>query len=186
MTRWQKFCAFLLRKLGWTVIGGVAKDKTAVLLAVPHTSILDFPICYLYYTSLGATPHALVKKELFFWPLGCLLKKMGAIPLDRKNPIATIKGTIDEMKNSGEVFHLAIAPEGTRKPVSKWKTGYHTFAKALDCPVYLGIIDWQAKRIGYTDQYPLTDNAQKDTEGIKEYYRNLNPGGRHPEKFITR
>lgn len=186
LSRWSKFCAWALRKWGWTVDGEVARDKVAVLLAVPHTSILDFLVCYLYYTSLGATPHALVKKELFFWPLGPALLKMGGIPLDRKNPVATIKGTIDKMKNSDEVFHLAIAPEGTRKAVSRWKTGYHTIARALDAPVYLGHIDWGTRHIGYTESYPLTDDIRKDTEGIQAYYASHSYQGRHPELFKTK
>lgn len=186
MSKWAEFCGWALRKWGWTVDGEIAKDKTAILLAVPHTSILDFVVCYLYYTSKGATPHSLVKKEFFFWPLGNLLTRLGGIPLDRKNPVKGIKGTIDRMKNSDKVFHLAIAPEGTRKPVKRWKTGYHTMAKALDCPVYLGHIDWGTKHIGYTETYPLTDDAQKDTQGIQEYYEKLKPQGRHPEMFVTR
>lgn len=186
MTSWQKTCAWALRKWGWTIDGEVAKDKTAVLLAVPHTSIIDFVVCYLYYTSLGATPHSLVKKELFFWPLGSLLRRLGAIPLDRRNPVGTIKGTIDKMKTTDEVFHLAIAPEGTRKPVKKWKTGYHTIAKALDCPVYLGHIDWATKHIGYTESFPLTDDARKDTDAIQAYYEKLGAKGKHPELFVTR
>lgn len=185
MSKWAEFCGWALRKWGWTVDGEIAKDKTAILLAVPHTSILDFVVCYLYYTSKGATPHSLVKKEFFFWPLGNLLTRLGGIPLDRKNPVRGIKGTIDRMKNSDEVFHLAIAPEGTRKPVKRWKTGYHTMAKALDCPVYLGHIDWGTKHIGYTETYPLTDDAQKDTQGIQAYYERHNFKGRHPEKFVT-
>lgn len=185
MSVWNKFCGWALRKWGWTIIGDIAKDKTAVLLAVPHTSIWDFLVCYLYYTSKGATPHSLVKKELFVWPLSLLIKKFGGIPLDRKNPVYTIKGTIDKMKNSNEVFHLAIAPEGTRKAVKRWKTGYHTIARALDCPVYLGIIDWEKKEIGYTETYPLTDDARKDTEGIQAWYEAKKPKGKNPQLFVT-
>lgn len=185
MASWQKFCAWALKKWGWTIDGEIAKDKMAVILAAPHTSIMDFFVCYLFYTSKGATPHALVKKELFFWPVGPMLLKMGAIPLDRKNPVYTIKGTIDRMKNSDEVYHIAIAPEGTRKPVKRWKTGYHTIARALDCPVYPGHIDWGTKHIGYTEAFPLTDDARKDTERLQEYYRNLGAKGRHPELFVT-
>lgn len=185
MTRWERFCGFLLRKAGWTVDGSIAPDKLCVILAAPHTSILDFVVCYLYYKSLGATPHAIVKKEFFKGPLKPLLAAMGAIPLDRSNPAAGIKGVIDRMKESEEVFHLAIAPEGTRKPVKKWKTGYHTIAKALDCPVYLGYFDWGKKHIGYVQSYPLTDNARKDTDEIQLIYSKMNIRGKHPEKFIT-
>ena len=185
MTKWQKFCAYALRKWGWTVDGEIAPAKIAVIIAAPHTSMLDFLVCYLYYTAAGVTPHALVKKEIFFWPMGPILRKLGAIPLDRKNPVYAIKGTIDKMKNSAEVFHLALSPEGTRKPVSRWKTGYHTIARALDCPVYLGHIDWGRKVIGTGEALPLTDNARKNTEAMQAYYAGKDYKGRHPENFAT-
>lgn len=186
MKLWSKICAFSLRAMGWTCDNDPVKDKLCVLLVAPHTSIFDFVIPYLYYTSKGATPHALVKKEFFFWPMGPFLKSLGGIPLDRKNPARAIKKVIDSMKNSDEIFHLAIAPEGTRDPVKKWKTGYHTIAKALDCPVYLGYIDWKTKHIGYKISYRLTDNAREDTDNIQRIYETMNVSGRHPEKFATR
>ncbi len=186
MTRWGRFCGWMLQKLGWTVDGEVAKDKVAVILAAPHTSIWDFAICYLFYQSKGVKPRAFVKKEMFFWPFGPILRKLGGIPLDRRNPVYAIKGIIDRMKNSDEVFHLAIAPEGTRKPVKRWKTGYHLIARTLDCPVWLGYIDWRTKHIGYTYSYPLTDNAADDTRGIQAYYEKLNISGKHPENFVTK
>lgn len=185
MSNWAKFCGFVLRLLGWKVDGGVAPEKVAVLLVVPHTSFWDFIICYIYYTSLGAKPHTLGKKEMFFWPFNRMLQKAGGIPLDRKDPVATVVKTINSMKSTDEKFHLAIAPEGTRKPVRKWKAGYHTIARALDCPVYLGHIDWKTKHIGYTEKFPLTDDPRKDTEAIQAYYEKAGYMGRNPELFLT-
>ncbi len=186
MNKWQRFCGWALRKWGWTVDGEVPSARIAVVLAVPHTSIWDFLVCYLFYTSYGVPTHSLVKKEMFKWPVvGKLLKAMGAIPLDRKNPVFAIKGTIDKMKTTDAIFHIAISPEGTRKPVKRWKTGYHTIAKALDCPVILGVIDWGTRTIGCRGYFPLTDDARKDTENLQKWYENLAPKGKHPEKFLT-
>lgn len=185
MTNWEKFCGWSLRKLGWTAVGGPAKDKVAILLGVPHTSIWDFVISYLYYRSLGQKARCLVKKELFFWPLGPILKSLGGVPVDRKNAAACVKGLIDQMKDSEEKFHLAIAPEGTRKPAKKWKTGYHTIAKAIDCPVYLAFFDWGTKRVGFTESFPIGDNAREDTERIQARYEEMHLVGRHPENYIT-
>ena len=124
--------------MGWTTVGGPVPEKKAIILGVPHTSIMDFVVSYLFYTQFDAgKAKVMIKKEFFFWPLGPMLRKMGAIPTDRSNATAMVKGLIDEMEKD-DTFILAIAPEGTRKPVKKWKTGYHTIAKAVDCPVYLG------------------------------------------------
>lgn len=183
---WGKICGAALKGLGWTADNDPSEHRIAVILAVPHTSIWDFLICYLYYESLGIKPHALVKKEMFFWPMGTLLRAMGGIPLDRKNPTVTIKSTIDRMRDSDEVFHIAMSPEGTRKPVKKWKTGYHTIAKALDCPVLIGYLDWKTKHIGYKEAFHISDDARKDTADIQEIYDSMNLFGKHPENYVTK
>ena len=54
MAAWAKFCGFVLRKMGWTTIGGPCPDKKAIILGVPHTSAMDFVISYLFYTQFNA------------------------------------------------------------------------------------------------------------------------------------
>ena len=95
-----------------------------------------------------------------------------------------VKGLIDEMEKD-DTFILAIAPEGTRKPVKKWKTGYHTIAKAVDCPVYMGFFDWGTKRVGRGEKVELTDDARKDTDRIQAMYENMGLKGKHPQGYIT-
>lgn len=185
MTTWEKFCGWLLKRMGWTAVGGPAEDRVCILLGAPHTSIMDFVISYLYYRSLGEKARCLVKKDLFFWPLGILLRKMGGVPVDRKHPAQCVKKMIDDMRDSKERFHLAIAPEGTRKPVARWKTGYHTIARTIGCPVYLAYFDWGTKRVGIGRSFTLTDDARRDTAEIQKIYEDMHLVGKHPEKYIT-
>ena len=63
--RWAKICGFLLRKLGWTSVGGIMEGNKAIVLGVPHTSMMDFPICYLFYAQYGVLAHIMIKKEFF-------------------------------------------------------------------------------------------------------------------------
>ena len=54
MTAWEKFCEFLLCKvMGWTIDEDSVKEDKCILLGVPHTSIWDFVVSYLYYRSRG-------------------------------------------------------------------------------------------------------------------------------------
>ncbi|MCQ2167207.1 MAG: 1-acyl-sn-glycerol-3-phosphate acyltransferase [Bacteroidales bacterium] len=185
MTHWQKFCAHLLKKMGWTVDYGAAPEEKCVILGVPHTSIGDFFVSYLYYTGIGHTAHIMIKKEFFFWPVGPLLKKVGCIPVDRSNGATVVRSVISAAEESKGEFHICIAPEGTRKPVHKWKTGYHLIAKALNCPVYLGYFDWKTKHIGRGERFDTSDNAREDTEKIQAHYEAKGYTARHPEKFCT-
>jgi 1-acyl-sn-glycerol-3-phosphate acyltransferase len=116
MSNWPRFCGWLLRKMGWVSDKGPAPEDKCILLGVPHTSFKDFIISYLFYKQYGEDAKVMIKKEFFFWPLGPILRALGGIPVDRSNSTAMLKSLIEEMQDKKR-FHLAIAPEGTRKPV---------------------------------------------------------------------
>ena len=181
---WRKFCGWLLRTLGWTAVDPVAPEKKCIILGVPHTSIWDFVISYLYYESVGGKPYCMIKGELFWGPLGWLLRKLGGIPVDRSRGSNVVLSVIKEMKEK-DVVHLALAPEGTRKPVKRWKTGSHTIARQVGCPVYMGYFDWCTKRISRGQKVELTDDARADMERIQAMYEEMHLVGKHPEMYIT-
>jgi len=184
MTKWAKFCGWLLKRLGWTSDSGPMTEKKAIVLGVPHTSVWDFLISYLFYAQFDKPAHIMIKKEFFFWPLGWFLRKVGCIPVDRSSAAGMVKSLITEMEKE-DFFHLAIAPEGTRKATKKWKTGYHVIAKAVDCPVYMGYFDWGRKRVGVGEKFELTDDARGDTEKIQAHYEKMGLQGKHKDGFIT-
>ncbi len=180
---WRKFCKFLLKSLGWKVTQDVpVPEDKCIILGVPHTSIWDFAVSYLYYMGIGGEAKCMIKKEMFFWPLGWLLKKLHAFPIDRKSGASVIKQMID-IFNSCEKFHLALAPEGTRKAVKRWKLGFHTIAKATGVPVYLGYFDWGRKVIGYGERFELTDDPMADQREIQKIYKAMDLKGFHDGCF---
>ena len=183
-TRWARFCGWLLRKMGWTSDSGPIPEDKGIILGVPHTSFMDFVVSYLFYAQFGIPAYVMIKKEFFFWPLGPILKKLGGVPVDRSNATAMTKSLIDKME-SVDRFHLAIAPEGTRKPTRKWKTGYHLIARTVGCPVYMGYFDWKTRHISGGKKVTLTDNAREDTDRIQALYEEMHLTGRCPEGYIT-
>ena len=121
MSRWSKFCGWLLKKKGWTAVGGPVAEDKAVILGVPHTSFQDFVISYLFYTSLDAQKaRVMIKKEFFFWPLGPLLRSMGAVPVDRKNATTLVKSLIEQMEKEWTRYRIAL--DG--KDLTQIKTGF--------------------------------------------------------------
>ena len=171
--------------MGWTTVGGPVPEKKAIILGVPHTSAMDFIVSYLFYTQFAAQKaRVMIKKEFFFWPIGPLIKRMGAVPVDRSNATLMVTSLIDHMEGE-DTFILAIAPEGTRKATKRWKTGYHVIAKAVGCPVYLGYFDWGRKRVSAGEKVELTDDARADTERIQGIYEQMGLQGKHPEGFVT-
>ena len=181
---WAKFCGWLLRRLGWESVGGPMTAQKAIAIGVPHTSVWDFLISYLFYTQFGKIAHIMIKKEFFFWPLGGILRACGAVPVDRSNPGAMIRSLIHEMEGEEE-FHLAIAPEGTRKAAKRWKSGYHLIARETGATVYLGYFDWGRKRISVGEPFTLTDDVNADMKRMYEHYRPLGLQGKHRDGYLV-
>jgi len=181
---WARFCGWLLRKKGWTRDSDMMPEKRAIVLGVPHTSFKDFIISYLFAASCGKKAHVMIKKEFFFFPVGWFLRRVGCIPVDRSNPTAMIRSLIEEM-NKVEEFHLAIAPEGTRKAVKRWKAGFHLIAKETGVPVYAGYFDWGTRHVGIGERFEITDDPKADLKRLQEHYESLHLKGRHPEGYVT-
>ena len=160
------------------------KEEKAIVLGVPHTSFKDFLVSYLFYTQFGKVAHIMIKKEFFVWPLGWILRTLGAVPVDRKSPTATVRSLIHLMEEVPE-FHLAIAPEGTRKAVKRWKSGFHLIAKETGATVYLGYYDWGRKRISVGEPFELTDDVKADMQRMYDHYRPLGIQGYHKDGFIV-
>lgn len=178
------FSKFLLTKcLGWKIMEPVCPEKKCIILGAPHTSIWDLVISWLYYNAAGGTANVLVKKEAFFWPIGIIVRKMGGIPVDRNTGGAALVRQVIHSYNTSEYMQLAIAPEGTRKATTKWKTGFHTIARAANVPVYLGYYDWGKKEVGRGEKIELTDDPKADLKRIRQWYKNKGVQGKYPEMF---
>jgi 1-acyl-sn-glycerol-3-phosphate acyltransferase len=174
----------MLRRIGWESVGGPMKEKKAIVLGVPHTSVWDFLVSYLFYTQFGKVAHIMIKKEFFFWPLGPILRACGAVPVDRESAASMVRSLIHEMDQADE-FHLAIAPEGTRKAVKRWKTGFHLIARETGATVYVGYYDWGRKRISVGEPFELTDDPKADMQRIYDIYRPMGIQGKHKDGFIV-
>ncbi len=179
------FYKFLLKLMGWkTPDTAPVQERRCIILGVPHTSAMDFLVSFVYYRSLGGYPKIMVKKSFFWGPLGPIMRAMGAIPVDRSKGTSVALQMIHFMKQC-DTFHLAIAPEGTRKAVDKWKTGFLTIAKACDLNVYAGYFDWKTKTVGHGEKLELTGNTAEDIKYVQHYYHLKHYTGKHPECYST-
>ena len=182
-TRYQRFCGWLLTKvLGWTIDDGTVDEPKCIILGVPHTSIWDLPVSYLYYKSQGGDAKVMIKKEAFKWPLAPILRFFGGVPMDRQNPTAMVRSIIRHFREA-ETFHLAMCPEGTRKAVKRWKPGFHWIATQTGVSVYLGYFNWGTKHISRGEKFTLTDDVNADIAAIRKIYKEMHLVGKHPERY---
>jgi 1-acyl-sn-glycerol-3-phosphate acyltransferase len=114
------------------------------ILAANHTSKLDPPLLYFIFPRLV---HFMAKKELFRWfPLGWIITKLGAFPVDRG---AADRGAIrraQEILSGGGV--VGVFPEGTTRGVGlrPFHNGAALLALKTGSPVVPVAINWCSKR----------------------------------------
>ena len=179
----RKLSIFFLKLFGWNYeLSSKLPDKSVICVA-PHTSNWDYVIGMLFYKTIGGKPHVLMKKEMFFFPLGSIFKALGALPVDRKKR-TSISDQMVEQFNSRSRFHLAISPEGTRKKNAEWKTGFYYIALKAGVPITIAFIDYSKKEVGFKDIFYPTGDVDSDIEKIKNYYKDVQ--AKYPENFAIK
>lgn len=162
----------ILRIIGWRVEGQIPNLPKFIWIGAPHTSNWDFMLLLALGFILRANLKFLGKAELFRPPFGAFFYWCGGIPVDRKKSTGMVEQTVNVIKNSKE-FILAVAPEGTRDQVRKWKTGFYHIAKNAEIPIVFGYVDGKRKAVGVGDIFTLTDDMEKDMKDIQSFYAQL-------------
>ncbi len=177
----RHFARLVLRLSGWKIRGDFPfQYKKCVVIEAPHTSMWDFVIGWLAFRTLGVQVKFLIKKEMFFWPFGSSLRKLGGIPIDRHRNNRMV-ATISELFEKHESLYITITPEGTRKRVEHWKKGFYYIAMHAGVPVVLAYLDYGKKEGGVGPVLWPSGDFQSDWQIIEAFYRGKT--ARHPEKF---
>ncbi|MBM3437224.1 MAG: glycerol acyltransferase [Bacteroidetes bacterium] len=177
----QHISKLILKIFGWRIIGLMPADvKKCVVIVAPHTSYWDFVWGRLAYWAMGVKVKFLIKQEVFVFPFGGLLKRMGGIPVNRRNS-ANMVEVISRMFKKNQSLYITITPEGTRKKVAHWKKGFYYIALKAGVPIALGILDYRTKEGGIGKIFSPSGNLEQDFKMIEEFYRGRT--GKHPEKF---
>lgn len=172
---------FLMWLGGWKFRGELPTEKKAVIISVPHTSNWDFVWGELAFLSQSLPAFVLMKKELFFFPIGAILRALRVIPVDRGNRDSQLVSQMVSEFNQRDTMYLCITPEGSRKKRKKWKKGFLVIAKAAGVPVYLGRIDYKDKVCEMGPLFWPTDDVDADLAYVMRTYKDANP--RNPENF---
>jgi len=158
------------RILGWKTVGEFPSIDKCVFAVVPHTSWVDFFLGLLIRRVMNIQINFIAKKSLFKPPFGWYFRWMGGAPIDRSKSSDTVTA-IANIFNEKKVFRLALSPEGTRKKVDKWKTGFYYIAKTAEVPIILIAFDYGGKQIKISAaQYP-TSNVEADFKSYKKIFK---------------
>lgn len=181
----QSIARFILNICGWNAVGEIPQIHKAVFVAAPHTSNWDGLWLLIFKVAMQADVRFLAKHTLFWWPLGPVLRALGAIPLVRSAAQDTVSQMVDAFAAEPQLF-LALAPEGTRRWKPYWKTGFYQIAKAANVPIVLAFIDYKKKNIGVGITLPIGQSMEQDLEMIRQFYEPftaLKPERRGPVAF---
>ncbi|WP_298763992.1 1-acyl-sn-glycerol-3-phosphate acyltransferase [uncultured Polaribacter sp.] len=159
--------------LGWKVENGFPKDiKKFVVIAAPHTSWLDFPIAILTRMSEGIMINFIGKNALFKWPFGYFFRALGGTPVDRTKSTNMVDAVI-KVFHAKEEFRLGISPEGTRKKVDKWKTGFYYIAQGAKVPIVMATLDFENKKVKVSKPIYTTGNIDEDFKVFKSFFKGV-------------
>jgi len=159
--------------MGWKIVGQFDRNvKKAVVIVVPHTSWHDFYIGVFTRKILKVEINFIAKKELFMWPMGYYFRWMGGAALDR-TPGQNKVEAIAEIFQKKEEFRLAMAPEGTRKKVLKWKTGFYYIAIAANVPIIPVSFDYATKTVAINNAFYPTGDIDADTVKLRTFFEGI-------------
>jgi 1-acyl-sn-glycerol-3-phosphate acyltransferase len=162
----------MMKITGWRIGGEMPNEPKFVIIVAPHTSNWDFPVGLWVLFALGFRGSFLAKHSLFKWPLGPLLKWLGGIPIDRGVHKMRVRGISDAFLKSEKMI-LVITPEGTRKYVKEWKSGFYYIADGAKVPIVPVAFDYAIKEVRIGAPFRTTGNREADIEELKNFFRGV-------------
>ncbi len=160
----------ILRLGGWRIAGRFPDQRRLVIVAAPHSSGWDAVWGLAAKLALGLDIKFMAKDELFRGPLGSLLRWLGGIPTDRGAPGGMV-GDMGRALAESDTLWLAIAPEGTRRRVERWKSGFWRIARPSETPVLCAYFHYPDRTIGLGEVFELSADMEADLARIRAWYR---------------
>jgi len=170
-----------LQLSGWKIVGQLPPLKKYICAIAPHTSNWDVVFGMAARSILRiSNAKFLGKSQLFRPPFGAFFRWIGGIPVYRDAKHDMVE-QVSAIARSSDHFILAIAPEGTRKKVTKLRTGFWYIARSAEIPIVPVGLDYKKRAVVIGDPIYATD-IDKDMIALMDFYRGIT--GKNPELGI--
>ena len=173
----RAFGRALLRFLGWRVEGEMPNLRKFVVAVAPHTSNWDFVVGAAAMFALDLRIAFIGKHTLFVGPFAPVMRWMGGVPVDRSSPHGVVGDAVAAFAGVDRRI-LAIAPQGTRKPVPRFKSGFLHIARGAGVPVMLAAFDYDARVIRFGPTLEIGADIEAEREKIEAHFAPIR--GKHP------
>ncbi len=169
---------WILKLIGWKMVGERPGIPKYVMLGYPHTSNWDVPIGLLIFAAAGVRLNWVGKHTLFKKPFGWVIRLIGGVPVNRdttKNFVQLVADVFDSRKE----LVLTVSPEGTRGKAEFWRSGFYYIALAAGIPIALAFLDYGNKTGGFGPIIMPSGDIKSDFEKIRKFYAGMK--GKKPQ-----
>lgn len=160
----------LLRLCRWHAEGEPCQSSKVLFVMGPHTSWWDFTNNFGLLLAMGLHASWFIADKYTKGAAGKCLAYFGAVPVDRSSKSDMVAQMARHFQ-SRDKFVLAILPEGTRKPVPTWKTGFWHIAKQAQVPVQLVAIDYAKRATVFGPVIFLSDDMDSDIQRMRAFFK---------------
>jgi 1-acyl-sn-glycerol-3-phosphate acyltransferase len=157
----------------WSFAGTIPDLSKAAIIVAPHTSNWDFLFAASAMFALDLDLRFLGKHTLFHGPVGWFMRSLGGIPVDRSQPGTGVVEEMIELFGSSQQLLLALAPEGTRGRVDRWKTGFHNIALGAGVPIIPVSLGYGRRLIHLGAPYQPTEDLKSDLARLREFFADV-------------
>ena len=160
----------------WKIIGA-PPDLPKYVLIGQHTSNWDFVWMLAFVSYFRIDVRWIGKDTLFRPPFGAIMRALGGIPVDRSSHHDLVTQMANELKRRDRLI-LGIAPEGTRKFVDHWKSGFYAIAEQAGVPIVPARLDYGKRIGGFEGVVTPSGNVRADMDQLRAFYagqQNMNP-----------
>jgi len=166
-----------LKAFGWKLEGEAPGQRKYVIIAAPHTSNWDLPMTLAVVFAYRLKIFFLAKHTLFAPPFGSFMRWLGGIPVDRTSAHNFVDQAVD-LFNTHDDLVLLVPPEGTRKQVRYWKSGFYHIAHGAGVPIALGYMDFKRKVAGIGGMWEPSGDFDTEIVTIRRFYAGIT--GKNP------
>ena len=156
--------------LGWQISGSIPNEERIVIVVAPHTSNWDFLVGMSSILALNLNVKWLGKKSLFMPGISWFFRWLGGIPVDRKNPNTLIEHIVKIVDRENGLM-IGVAPEGSRKKVDRWKSGFLRIASQTKSKIMFIGIDATSKTLKIGQLFEPSGDTEKDIIFVMDYYK---------------
>ena len=165
----RAFGRALLAILRWRVEGEVPDLPKFVIAVAPHTSNWDFVVGMAVMFALDLKLSFIGKHTIFRGPFGPLLRWMGGIPVDRSSPHGVVGDAVRDFEGVDQRV-LAIAPEGTRSHVERFRSGFLHIARNAGVPILLGTFDYEARAVRFGPLFEPGADIEEELRRVEAFF----------------